>query len=229
MMPTDTKNPNKFLEDLGEEKSISPTFRQLQLEASGGAEAASSEKRSPSKQYMIVGFVLAVSAGLLWFMRGQAIGVDVAEGTEVKIDYEVDEKAASSDTVRQREVLFNLELSEDPVQVPSAEIQKNPFAMATLTGVEPEPTTQVADGSSEPEAPRGPTPEEIREGQLDRLAASLELNTVLRGRVSLARINGKTYRIGDAVESEFILLSIEDRTVTLGADGITYILELDSN
>lgn len=227
MMPTDTKNPNKFLEDFGEEKSISPTFRQLQVEASGAADISAPEKRAPSRQYMIVAFVLAVSAGLLWFMRGQAIGVDLAEGKDVKIEYEVDEKAASSDTARQREVMFNLELSEDPVQVPADEIRKNPFAMSALTGAEEEPT-EVADTKTDDE-PRGPTPEEIREAQLDRLAASLKLNTVLRGRVSLARINGKTYRIGDAVESEFILLSIEDRTVTLGADGITYMLELDAN
>lgn len=226
MIPTDTKG-NKFMEELGEEKAISPTFRQLQLEASASAEAPVSEQRSPRKQYMIVGFVLAVSAGLLWFMRGQAIGVDLAEGKEVKIEYEVDEKAASNDTKRQREVMFNLELSEDPVQVPAEEIQKNPFAMAGLTGEEA--PAEVASADAKPEKPKGPTPEELREQQLDRLAASLSLNTVLKGRVSLARINGKTYRIGDVVESEFILLSIEDRTVSLGADGITYILELDSD
>lgn len=227
MMPTDMQN-NKFAEDLGEEKSISPTFRQLQLEANAAAEGpVVSEKHSSSRQYMIVGFVLAVSAGLLWFMRGQGVGVGLAEGKDVKIEYEVDEKAASDDIKRQREVMFNLELSEDPVQVPADEITKNPFAMATLTGEDEEPETQVAQKA--PEKPKGPTPEELREQQLDRLAAGLKLNTVLKGRVSLARINGKTYRIGDAVESEFILLSIEDRAVTLGADGITYTIELDGN
>ena len=227
MMPTDMQN-NKFAEDLGEEKSVSPTFRQLQLEAASALDTpTSAEKSSPSKQYMIVGFVLAVSAGLLWFMRGQGLGVDMADAKDVKIEYEVDEKAASDDIKRQHEVMFNLELSEDPVQVPADEIKKNPFAMAALTGEDDEPETQVA--TKETEKPRGPTPEEIREQQLDHLAASLKLNTVLKGRVSLARINGKTYRIGDAVESEFILLSIEDRTVTLGADGITYEIELESN
>ncbi len=226
MMPTDMQN-NKFAEDLGEEKAISPTFRQLQVEASSALDgSAAVEKHSPSKQYMIVGFVLAVSAGLLWFMRGQGLGVDLADAKDVKIEYEVDEKAASDDIKRQHEVMFNLELSEDPVQVPADELKKNPFAMAALTGEDEEPVTQVA--AKEPER-RGPTPEEIREQQLDRLAASLKLNTVLKGRVSLARINGKTYRIGDAVESEFILLSIEDRAVTLGADGITYEIELEVN
>ena len=58
MMPTDMQN-NKFAEDLGEEKSVSPTFRQLQLEAASALDTpTSAEKSSPSKQYMIVGFVL---------------------------------------------------------------------------------------------------------------------------------------------------------------------------
>ena len=226
MMPTDMEH-NKFAEDIGEEKAISPTFRQLQIEATAAADGpAAVEKNSSSRQYLIVGFVLAVSAGLLWFMRGQGIGLDHASGKDVKIEYEVDEKAANDDIKRQREVMFNLELSEDPVQIPADEITKNPFAMSTLTGEDEEEQVIAA---AAPEKPKGPTPEEIRQNQLDRLAASLELNTVLKGRVSLARINGKTYRIGDAVESEFILLSIEDRSVTLGADGVTYIIELDTN
>jgi len=227
MMPTDMQN-SQFAEDLGEEKSISPTFRQLQLEASGEGDIhTAGESSSSSRQYVIVAFVVAVSVGLLWFMRGQGLGVDLAEGKEIKIEYEVDETAASNDIERQHKVMFDLELSEDPVQVPADELTKNPFAMSVLTGEDEEPVEQVA--TKQPDKPKGPTPEELREQQLDRLAASLKLNTVLKGRVSLARINGKTYRIGDAVESEFILLSIEDRSVTLGADGITYIIELDGN
>jgi hypothetical protein len=226
MMPTDMEN-NQFAEDLGEEKSISPTFRQLQLEATAAVDGpVAAEGGSSSRQYMIVGFVIAVSVGLLWFMRGQGLGVDLAEGKDVKIEYELDEKAADDDIERQRKVMFDLELSEDPVQVPADEITKNPFAMSSLTADEEEPVSEVV--SKAPDKPKGPTPEEIRMAELDRLAASLELNTVLKGRVSLARINGKTYRIGDAVESEFILLSIEDRSVTLGADGITYLIELDT-
>ena len=46
-----------------------------------------SEKSSSSRQYMIVGFVLAVSAGLLWFMRGQGIGVELAEGKDQTLGF----------------------------------------------------------------------------------------------------------------------------------------------
>ena len=119
MMPTDMEN-NQFAEDLGEEKSISPTFRQLQLEATAAVDGpVAAEGGNSSRQYMIVGFVIAVSAGLLWFMRGQGLGVDLAEGKDVKIEYELDEKAADDDIERQRKVMFDLELSEDPVQVPA--------------------------------------------------------------------------------------------------------------
>ncbi|MFI4894540.1 MAG: hypothetical protein ACIAQ0_14090, partial [Phycisphaerales bacterium JB058] len=106
MMPTDMEN-NQFAEDLGEEKSISPTFRQLQLEATAAVDGpVAAEGGSSSRQYMIVGFVIAVSAGLLWFMRGQGLGVDLAEGKDVKIEYELDEKAADDDIERQRKVMF---------------------------------------------------------------------------------------------------------------------------
>ncbi len=111
--------------------------------------------------------------------------------------------------------MFDLELSEDPVQVPADEITKNPFAMSSLTADEEEPVSEVV--SRLRTSPR-PTPEEIRMAELDRLAASLGEHGA-QGSCRL-RINSKTYRIGDAVESEFILLSIEDRSVTLGADGI---------
>lgn len=229
MMPTDIE-PTNFADDpmdSGEHQMLSPTFKQIQVDSgAGGFDASASDSHSASKQYIIVGFVLAVSAGLLWFMRDQGLGVGFASGDEVKIDYEVDEKAAQTDTEHQRKLLFDLELSDNPNQVPVEDLQKNPFEMAILVkGDEPE---DVAMTTPKQEEPKGPTPEEIRARELQRTVDGLQLNTVLRGRVSLARIDGKTYRVGDVVESEFLVLSIEDRSVTLGADGKTYVIELDS-
>lgn len=226
MIPTDTEN-NQFSE-LGEEtQMLSPTFKQLQVDASpAGFDVGAVETGKPSKQYIIVGFVLVMSAGLLWFMRDQGLGVGFASGDEVKIEYEVDENAANEDQQKQRKLMQDLTLVDNPNQVPVEELQKNPFEMSVLTKEDEAP--QVAQ-NTEREVPKGPTPEEIRARELQRAFDGLKLNTVLRGRVSLARIDGKTYRVGDVVESDFLLLSIEDRTVTLGADGKTYVLELDSN
>ncbi len=228
MIPTDTENNQ--LSEFGDEpqtQSLSQTFKQLQVDsATDGFDAAAVDTNKPSKQYIIVGFVLAVSAGLLWFMRDQGLGVGFASGDEVKIEYEVDENAASQDQVKQQKLMRDLSLTDNPNQVPVEDLNKNPFEMAILTSDEEE--TEVAETEVR-EEPRGPTPEEIRARELQRTFDGLKLNTVLRGRVSLARIDGKTYRVGDVVESEFLLLSIDDRSVTLGADGKTYVLELGSN
>lgn len=200
------------------------SFSKLQVESDAALDLTGSASSSAGKQYMIVGAVLVLSAGALWFMRGQGVGVDIASGEEVKIEYEVDEKAIVEEEERQRELMQDLALTDNPNQVPVDELQKNPFEMALLTQDEDEPETAKVE---EP-VRRGPTAEELRAQELKRAYDNLELNTVLRGRVSLARIGGKTYRVGDVVEKEFLLLSIEDRSVTLGADGKTFTLELDA-
>jgi len=226
MMPTDIETTN-FSEDPADQQMISPSFKQLQVDSgSDGFDISAQESRSPSRQYIVVAFVLAVSAALLWYMRDQGLGAGFASGDEIKIEYEVDPNAAKTDTEHQRKLLFNLELTDNPNQVPVEDLNKNPFEMADLIkGDEPEPMAVTTD---EPEIMKGPTPEEIRARDLQRTIDGLRLNTVLRGRVSLARIDGKTYRVGDVVESEFLLLSIQDRSVTLGADGKTYTIDLGS-
>ena len=224
MIPTDIE-PTNFNEDSADQKMITSNFQQIQVDP-GANSFEAAESRTIPKQYIIVGFVLAVSAGLLWYMRDQGLGVGFASGDEVKIDYELDSKASETDAEHQRALLFDLELSDNPHQVPVEDLNKNPFEMAVLVqGDEPE---QMADATPEQEIQTGPTPEEIRERELQRTVDGLKLNTVLRGRVSLARIDGKTYRVGDVVESEFLVLSIDDRSVTLGADGKTYVIELVS-
>jgi len=207
---------------------ISPSFKQLQVDSgSDGFDISAQESSSSSRQYIIVAFVLAVSAALLWYMRDQGLGAGFASGDEIKIEYEVDPNAVNTDTEHQRKLLFNLELTDNPNQVPVEDLNKNPFVMAELIkGDEPEEIANTT--TDEPEIQKGPTPEEIRARDLQRTIDGLKLNTVLRGRVSLARIDGKTYRVGDVVESEFLLLSIQDRSVTLGADGKTYTIDLGS-
>ncbi|MEO0629569.1 MAG: hypothetical protein AAFY46_02435, partial [Planctomycetota bacterium] len=116
--------------------------------------------------------------------------------------------------------------SGDIAQVPSEDIEQNPFRLQSITSSGEE----IAEGEVEQvEIPQGPTPEEIRLAELDRLAATLELGTVISGRISLARINGKTYRIGDTVADEFRVVAINpDRTVEIKADDVTYVLEMTS-
>ncbi|MEL6797555.1 MAG: hypothetical protein AAFO89_12125, partial [Planctomycetota bacterium] len=65
--------------------------------------------------------------------------------------------------------------------------------------------------------------------ELERRCDLIKLGAVISGRISLARINGKTYRIGDTVAGEFRVVAINpDRTVEIKADDTTYVLEMTS-
>ncbi|HED53818.1 MAG TPA: hypothetical protein ENJ00_06415 [Phycisphaerales bacterium] len=224
MIPTDLEH-NGLENQPGESDSgvFTPSLAQLEISKteSLGTESSFGSSRSVSKQYMVVGLVLLISGGLLWFMRKEGLGAGIASGGEVAIEYPIDNAKPVADPERQRQLLFDLELSENPAQIPASELQKNPFSMAELKPSLPDDQVEAVV------EPTGPTPEELRLQELDSKAEQLVLNTVLRGRVSLARINSKTYRIGDTVESDFILLSISERSVTLGADGNTYELTID--
>ncbi|MEM9166693.1 MAG: hypothetical protein AAGB48_06680 [Planctomycetota bacterium] len=181
--------------------------------------------RSATKQYVLVGAVMLAGIALLWFLRQQGVGADLLFA-DTKIDYNLDQPIDEQAEARQRKVMDDLAIDASAGQVPANEIEQNPFRLAQMTQLEPEvPLIQA-----QPEqVPTGPTPEEMRLAELDRLAAELYLNTVIAGRISLARINSQTYRVGDVVAGEFTVMEITaDRTVVLEADGYEYVLEMSS-
>jgi len=224
MIPTDFEQNGMGTQPGDDAGVYTPSLAQLEVNRADSitSESTYTPSRSIPKQYLVVGLVIAISGGLLWFMRHKGLGAGMASGGEVAIQYPVDNATPVADPERQRQLLFDLELSENPAQVPASELHKNPFSMADLKPDLPEDEAVAAVAE-----PVGPSPEELRLQELEAKASQLVLNTVLRGRVSLARINSKTYRIGDTVESDFILLSISDRSVTLGADSNTYELTID--
>ena len=144
---------------------------------------------------------IAAGIGVLVFLRTQGVGADLLNADEPTIDYPLDAAVNVNTEQRQTEVLDALANSNIVAQVPSEQIEKNPFFLQSITSSGE--TIAEAGAAPEPVAPTGPTPEEIRLEELDRLAAPLELNTVISGRISLARINGKTYRIGDTIADTF--------------------------
>jgi hypothetical protein len=60
----------------------------------------------------------------------------------------------------------------------------------------------------------------------DQLAA-MKVQSIMGGKTPLVRISGEMYRVGDTVSEDFTITSIEDRTVTLKADGQKFTLTLD--
>ncbi len=211
----------------GERGIFTPALAKIQA-GQDAAAAAPVAHRSAAKQYMLVGGVVAAGIGVLIFLRMQGVGAGLVSAGEdgVVIQYPIDAPTNANTERRQRDVLDALASSGKIAQVPADEIRQNPFRLQSITQTEEE----IAAGD-EPavEVPKGPSPEEIRLAELDRLAATLELGTVISGRISLARINGKTYRIGDTVAGAFRVVAINpDRTVEVKADDTTYVLEMTS-
>ncbi|MEM8757406.1 MAG: hypothetical protein AAGF47_06460 [Planctomycetota bacterium] len=196
-------------------------------EAGGDQPIVPSGGRSAMKQYVLVGGVVLLGVGVLVFLRQQGVGADLLFADTPKIDYNIDQPIDEQVEARQRQVLTDLSLGEEPVQMPAEAVDTNPFRLAHMTQEdEPELPAMM---EPEPEMPTGPSPEELRLAELDRLAAGLALNSVIAGRISLARINSQTYRVGDLIAGEFTVMEITaDRTVVLEADGYEYVLEMSN-
>lgn len=224
MIPTDLE-PNGQT-DLGEEQHGVFTPGLMRAQDLGQASTPSIAKRSALKQYVIVGAVVAAGVAVLVFLRQQGVGADLLFADTPKIDYNLDQPVDEQAEARQRKVLDDLAVADGPVQVPGEELENNPFRLAQITQ-DDEPIADDAPAAVKPVKPAGPSPEEIRLAELDRLFTTLNLNTVIAGRISLARINGQTFRVGDVVAGEFTIKEITaDRTVILAADGYEYILEM---
>lgn len=170
-------------------------------------------RRRISTSNVIFGTVIAVSVGALYAMRLYGMNSGVTFAT-VPIDYEL---GGISERVRaeQARVLRELARSNEPVRVAMEKINKNPFTL------DEEIETVVQPGKYS-----GPSSEDIallaekdRQAMIANALQSLQLHSVMRGRVPLARINESIYREGDLVADVFTVKTIHDRSVDLEVDG----------
>ncbi|MEL6797697.1 MAG: hypothetical protein AAFO89_12855, partial [Planctomycetota bacterium] len=155
----------------GDEGGVfTPALAKIQA---GGADAAAVPvaHRSATKQYMLVGGVVAAGIGVLIFLRMQGVGAGLAAaGDEIDIEYPIDAPTNVNTERRQQEVLSALAASGEIAQVPSDQIQKNPFELEEITTTEEQ---RLAAEEPVEEIPQGPTPEELRLAELDQIAATL--------------------------------------------------------
>lgn len=196
-------------------------------ESSGGAgdfalALPRAKKKQLSQQSIVTLLVVVAGAGALLAMRKLGLGPQ-ATVASTKVDYELQE-GASADSLRQyQKMIDRLRLSARPVQVPQDRVVGNPFARQDVA-------TDL--GPSEPTR-GGPTSEELarqaREKRLQDVAnelGTLKLQSVMGGRVPLARINDKIHKIGEKIGRNFTLVSVEGRTAVLSAEGLEFELTL---
>jgi len=179
-----------------------------------------------STQIVILMLVVAVSAIALWWMRkeGTRVGVTFAE---LKVDYSEPDAEKARTYAR---IMADLSRIQSPLDVALGEFGSSPFMLDTGKPVI-SPTGQVT-------MPTGPTPEEAaarlaaekaeaRRLELESSLASIRLQSVMDGRVPLARVDDTTVRVGDTVGTFFLVTKIEGRGLTVTADGQEFTLTIN--
>lgn len=205
--------PSPFIRSLAEADEAPPI-----IENSPG------RRKKMNESAFVLILIVAVSAGVVLGMRhfgmGPASGAVAAE-----IDYDLDADRKIS-VAKYERLIDQLERSVEPVFVPEEELNgRNPFMLlaqqlVTDTG---EDASELARKRQEEQERRE---REQREREMMAAMRALKVQSVIGGRVPLARINDETYRIGDVIDNRFTITSIEGRTVMITADGRAFALSL---
>ncbi len=183
--------------------------------AAPASDALSAKLRSLlSSQIMVVVLVLVVSVASLLFMRRKGMDSGISFQS-VKIDYQPDNAGASTSAEHSR-ILRELAASSAPIAIEASQLRKNPFTLDDGPAVP----------STNPVTSRAPDTGAARQEEIRNTLASLKLNGVMDGPVPLARIDGRTVRVGDTVADLFMVGQIHDRAVDLIADNQTYTISL---
>ncbi len=171
-------------------------------------------RRRLKTQNIVIGAVIVLSIGVLYAMRLYGMGAGISFAT-VPIDYQIDGKSARL-TAEQRRILQELQLSGEPIRLAMSHIRKNPFQLNTKESSVLGPDIGELDpNADDADLER----QEALERQIAQAMGNLTLNSVMRGRIPIARINGKIVKIGDTVEGVFTVKAIHDREVELEAPG----------
>jgi hypothetical protein len=176
------------------------------------------EVRSPSVlKSRSVGMLLVVlvAGGTLMIMRQFGLGSRL-KLVDIKISYPLD-NARKADVFKHQRMLADLRDSSDAPQVPLKDVKKNPFLLGLQSDIAAAPDKKPSTPFDQEEFER-----QQRMQLIQTTFDGLRLNSVVGGAVSVARISGKSVRVGDSVAGLFVVKAIHGRTVELSADDVVY-------
>lgn len=160
--------------------------------------------------------VLCVSVGALWAMRryGMRAGMSFASGA-------TDVPANDADKARTYDrIMADLARIQQPLDVALGEFTKSPFML------DARPAISAGGAETETDAQRAMRDREQRRQELTTRVEAFILHSIVGGRVAVARIDDKTVRVGDTLDQDFKVESIEGRSVVLSADGMAFTLSM---
>jgi hypothetical protein len=170
-------------------------------------------RRRLKTQNIVIGAVIVLSVGVLYAMRLYGMGAGISFAT-VPIDYQIDGQSARL-TAEQRRILQELQLSGEPIRLAMSHIRKNPFQLNTRESSVLGPEVPLDPNADDADLER----QEALERQIAQAMGNLTLNSVMRGRIPIARVNGKIVKVGDTIDGVFTVKAIHDREVELEAPG----------
>ncbi|MCX5690677.1 MAG: hypothetical protein NTV94_13005 [Planctomycetota bacterium] len=193
--------------------------------ADGGEGAPLSAPRTKvSQQTIVLMVVLSVSASAIFGMRTLGMKAGIAMGSDV-VEYTPPEIDRNSTYDR---ILADLARIQNPLDVALGEFGKSPFMLQQTAIAAPvDPVAAGEDTAEQRAAADKQAKLEARRKELTDQLAAMKVQSIMGGKAPLVRISGEMYRVGDTVAEDFMITSIEDRTVTLKADGQKFTLTLD--
>jgi hypothetical protein len=184
----------------------------------------SAPRTKVSQQTIVLMVVLSVSASAIFGMRTLGVRAGIAMGSDV-VEYTPPEIDRNSTYDR---ILADLARIQNPLDVALGEFGKSPFMLQQTAVAAPvDPVAAGEDNAEQRAAAERQARIEARRKELTDQLAAMKVQSIMGGKAPLARISGEMYRVGDTVAEDFTILSIEDRTVTLRADGQKFTLTLD--
>lgn len=184
------------------------------------------KKWTPTQPLVLV-MVLAVSAGALYAMR--TIGTKHAIVFDGGKQFEFDASKDAAFEAEYARVMGELSSVNNPLDIALVDFGRSPFALASAqTALSSGPAPLLPVGT-------GPTPEQKAAAELARKraliaseASKIVVQSVMGGRVPLARIDDEVVRIGDKVNEYFVVTQIEGRSVTFEADGQRFVVSMQA-
>lgn len=200
---------------------------------SPGTDSDAAGLSAPKKPNVLVqlGFfavLICAAGGLIYSMRKMGIGPLKSFAAAKMPDYDVTKGSATN--ADHQKVLNELSRATSTAQVPADQVQKNPFRLADSLGSSEDDAAEDAKKSEAQRMAaqaRAKKEAEARAKAVENKLNTIKIHSIMNGSNPVARVNDQFVRVGDLIDETFAVKAINERSIEIDAEGVTYLLSLD--